>query len=109
MLRSQLAKVATVEQVTVYDQIDAVDHSSPVMDHLRRGEIHYVTLTSSNIARSLLKAFDETIRERVKAGDIRLVAISPETGKAVREMGYPVAAEATEFTSEGLIAALLKL
>jgi uroporphyrinogen III methyltransferase/synthase len=108
-LQHELAKVATVEQATVYEQADAIDAHSPVFDHLRRGEIRYVTLTRSNIARSLLDAFDDTIRGRVERGDIQLIAISPETGKAVRERGYPVAAEAEEFTVDGVIAALVSL
>ena len=52
---------------------------------------------------------DETIRGRVERGEIRLVAISPETGRAVSEMGYPVAAEATVFTEDGFIEAVLSL
>jgi uroporphyrinogen III methyltransferase/synthase len=108
-LREELTKVATVEQVTVYDQVDAVPEDSAVLDHLRRGEIRYVTLPSSNIARNLLKSFDETIRGRVERGEIRLVAISPETGKAVTEMGFRVAGEATTFTADGLIDAVVRL
>jgi uroporphyrinogen III methyltransferase / synthase len=110
LLREELVKVAArVDQVSVYEQIDAVDPDHAVLDALRRGEIRYVTLPSSNIARGLLAAFDETIRGRVTRGEIRLVAISPETSKAAREMGYPVAAEAEVFTEDGLIEAVVKL
>jgi uroporphyrinogen III methyltransferase/synthase len=110
LLRDELAKVAaSVEQVTVYDQVDAPDPDPAVIDALRRGEIRYVTLPSSNIARGVLGAFDETIRGRVERGEIRLVVISPETGKAVRELGYPVAAEADVFTEDGLIDAVVRL
>jgi uroporphyrinogen III methyltransferase/synthase len=109
-LREELAKIAAhVEQVTVYDQVDAVNVAPNVIDELRRGEIRYVPLPSSNIARGALAAFDETIRGRVERGEIHLVAISPETGKAIRELGYPVAAEAEVFTEDGLIAAIVKL
>ncbi|HEY2910277.1 MAG TPA: uroporphyrinogen-III synthase, partial [Gemmataceae bacterium] len=80
-----------------------------ILDHLRRGEIHFVALSSSKIAENLLRFFDETIRGRIDRGEIRLVAISPETGRAIRALGYPVAAEATEFTSDGLIDAVAKL
>lgn len=109
LLRDELAKVASVEQVTVYDQIDAVAPDAAVLDHLRRGEIRYVLLSSSNIARVVLRAFDETVRGRVQRGEVRLVAISPETGRVVRELGFPVAAEATAFTAAGLIDALIGL
>ena len=109
LLRDVLATVATVEQVAVYDQVDAADPDEAVLDALRRGEIKYVTLPSSNIARGVLGGFDETIRGRVERGEIRLVAISPETGNAVRELGLPVAAEAATFTEDGLIQAVVEL
>lgn len=109
VLQVELSKVATVRQVAVYDQVDAVDEASDVFGALRRGEIGYVTLSSSNIARAVLGAFDETIRGRIERGELKLVAISPETGRAVRELGYPVAAEATEYTADGLIRAVIGL
>lgn len=109
VLREELAKIADVEQVVVYDQADAIDPSSDALAALRRGEIGFVTFTSSNVARSLLKAFDATTRDRVQRGEIKLVAISPETGKAVRELGYPVAAEAEVYTADGLIDAVVRL
>lgn len=109
LLRDELAKVAIVEQVTVYDQVDAIDPDAAVLDKLRRGEVEFVTLSSSNIARGLLRAFDDTIRGRVERGEVKLVAISPETGRAVRELGYPVAAEASAFTADGLIQTVVEL
>lgn len=110
LLRDELAKTAAVvEQITVYEQVDSLDPDPEVLDALRRGEIGYVTLPSSNIARAVLGTFDETIRGRVERGDIRLVAISPETRDAIRSLGYPVAAEADEFTEDGLIEAVVRL
>jgi uroporphyrinogen III methyltransferase/synthase len=66
-------------------------------------------LPSSNVVRSVLSTFDETIRGRVERGEIRLVAISPETGNAIRALGFPVAAEADVFTEDGLIEAVVRL
>lgn len=110
ILRDALAASAMrVEQVTVYDQVDAVEPDLAVLDALRRGEIRYVTLPSSNIARGILGTFDDTIRGRIERGEVLLVAISPETGNAVRERGYSVAAEADVFTEDGLIDAVVRL
>lgn len=109
LLHAELGKVATVEQVVVYEQVDTFDPHAKALDALRRGEIQFVTLTSSNVARALLREFDETLRGRVERGEIRLVAISPETGRVVRELGFPVAAEAAEYTTDGLIAAMIPL
>jgi uroporphyrinogen III methyltransferase/synthase len=109
LLRAELARAAHVEQVTVYEQVDAVDPDASALAALRRGEIEFVTLTSSNIARALIGAFDETIRGRVVRGEVKLAAISPETGKAVRQLGLPVAAEAGVYTADGLIDAVVRL
>jgi uroporphyrinogen III methyltransferase/synthase len=109
VLRHELQAVATVEQIAVYSQVDAVQMDSEVLDSLRRGEIDYVTLTSSNIARSLARALDETSRARILSGEIRLVTISPVTSADVRAVGLPVAAEAEEYTVPGLVQALVRL
>jgi uroporphyrinogen III methyltransferase/synthase len=93
----------------VYEQADAVDPAAEVLDRLRRGEVRFVTLTSPNDARALLRACDDTTRGRILRGEISLVAISPVTGAAVRELGLPVAATADAFTTEGVIDALVRL
>ncbi len=109
LLREELSRVAeVVEQVVVYDQIDTVEPDAAILDYLRRGEIRFVTLSSSKIAQNLLRFFDDTIRGRVERGEIELIAISPETGNTIREKGFPVAAAAQEFTSDGLIAAVIQ-
>jgi uroporphyrinogen III methyltransferase/synthase len=110
VLREQLERAAgRVEQVAVYRQADAVDSEAPVLDYLRRGEIDYVTLTSANIARALVRALDEVCRGRLESGEVKLVSISPVTSAAVRELGLSVADEAEEYTVAGLVAALVRL
>src|SRR5262245_57914999 len=73
VLRDELAKVASVEQLAVYSQVDAVEMDSQVMLALSRGEIGFVTLTSANIARALLRHLDETAKLRVRDGDVKLI------------------------------------
>ncbi len=107
LLRDELAQVAQVEQVAVYSQTDAVDTRSEVFDQLRRGEIDYVLLTSSNITRAFARSLDATCRARVEAGDVRLVSISPVTSAAIRECGLPVTVEAHVFTTAGMLEALV--
>jgi uroporphyrinogen III methyltransferase/synthase len=109
LLREELSKIAEVDQIAVYSQVDAVAADSKVLDHLRRGEIDFITLTSSNIARALVKSLDEPSRARLESGEVKLVSISPVTSAAVKEMGLPVAAEATEATTQGLLDALVQL
>jgi len=109
VLRQELAAVATVDQVAVYSQVDRVDADPAVLDALRRGDVHFITLTSSNIARSLGRVVDEPIRERIGSGAVKLVTISAVTSQDVRALGWPVAAEAKEATVEGVLTALVAL
>jgi uroporphyrinogen III methyltransferase/synthase len=109
LLRDELSRVAEVEQIAVYSQVDSVDHDPTVLESLRRGAVDYVALTSSNIARSLIGLLDGEARARVDCGKIKLVTISPETSKAVREAGLPVAAEATDYTVAGILDAMVRL
>jgi uroporphyrinogen III methyltransferase/synthase len=108
-LPKELATVASVSQVVAYEQVDGVDTDSPALAALRRGEVEFVTLSSSNVARGLLGHFDDHLKGRVLRGEMKLVCISPETGRVVRELGYPVAAEAAVYTAEGLLEAVRKL
>jgi uroporphyrinogen III methyltransferase/synthase len=109
LLRQELAAVATVDQVAVYSQVDTLEADAAVLAALARGEIHYVTLTSSNVARSLARLVDEPTRARIRSGAVKLVSISAVTSADVRALGWPVAAEAEEATAEGVVAALVAL
>jgi uroporphyrinogen III methyltransferase/synthase len=109
VLPQELASVADIQQIVVYSQVDAAPADAPEWDCLRRGEIEFVTLTSPNIARAFLSHLDEVSRERIQSGECRLVSISPVTSSSVREQGFAVSAEATEYTTTGLIQALVQL
>ncbi|HEV3084657.1 MAG TPA: uroporphyrinogen-III C-methyltransferase [Gemmataceae bacterium] len=109
VLREELKDVAEVEQVAVYSQIDVDFRDAPAFRALSEGEIDFITLTSSNIARAFLKGIDEQTRARIKAAQIQLVSISPVTSAAIREFDVPVATEATSYTTAGIVEALLKL
>jgi uroporphyrinogen III methyltransferase/synthase len=109
LLPKGLAEVAEVEQVAVYRQADVAMPDPTVLDALRRGEIDFVTLTSSNIARSFLAGLDSACRARLESGEVKVVTISPVTSDAVKESGLTVAAEATEYTAEGVVQALALL
>jgi uroporphyrinogen III methyltransferase/synthase len=109
VLRQELATAATVDQVAVYSQVDTVEADPAVLDALRRGDIRYVTLTSSNIARSLARLVDEPTQAHIRSGAVKLVSISAVTSADVRALGWPIAAEAAEATLDGVVAALVTL
>ena len=66
------------------------------------GQIDWVTVTSSAIARSLAKLFGEQLRRA------KLASISPLTSGVLRELGYQPAVEAAEYTMPGLAAAIAR-
>jgi uroporphyrinogen III methyltransferase/synthase len=109
ILTQELGKTARVTQIVVYSQVDALDSTSPAMASLRRGDIDYVTLTSSSIARAFIEALDDSARLPIKSGRTGIVTISPVTSEAVRKLGLDIAGEASVYTMEGLAAALVAL
>lgn len=109
LLREELAAVATVDQIAVYSQVDSLHAGSEMLGLLREGQIDYVTVTSSNIARALVKNLDSPSRARIEAGAVRFVSISPVTSATIRELGLPVAAEAGDYTAAGVVDALVRL
>ncbi|GIW80991.1 MAG: uroporphyrinogen III methyltransferase [Gemmatales bacterium] len=109
LLFDQLAEVASVTQIAVYAQVDDIDIHSEAYRLVCAGEMEFVFVTSSNIARGFFGALDEAGKQAVQTGRVKIVSISPVTSATVQELGFPVAAEAKEFTTEGMIAALLDL
>ncbi|GAB6165599.1 uroporphyrinogen-III C-methyltransferase [Thermostilla marina] len=91
-----------VEQVVAYQSVDVTAADPEVLRLLELGAIDWVTVTSSAIARSLVRLFGERLR------GTRLAAISPLTGEVLRELGYPPAVEARTYTMEGLVEAVLE-
>ena len=109
LLREELSRVAEVEQVAVYSQVDAVEIDLELLEQINQGQIDYITLTSSKIAEALIRMLSPAARRRIRAGDVRLVSISPVTSAAIRKLDLPVAAEAAEYTTAKVVEALTAL
>ena len=91
-----------VEQVVVYCSTDVREADEAVASELARGEIAWITVTSSAIAQSLHRLFGDQLHRS------RLASISPLTSAALRQLGYEPQAEATEYTMAGVVAAILR-
>lgn len=91
-----------VEQVVVYRSEDVKVPDPEVASALQRGEIDWVTVTSSAIAHSLMAIFGDSLAKT------KLVAISPLTAGVLREAGYQASVVADEYTSAGLVETILK-
>ena len=89
-----------VEQVAVYQSQDVQQADPEIARALAAGQIDWVTVTSSAVARSLLGLFGEQLRMS------KLAAISLLTASVLTTAGFPPHAVATEYTDEGLIEAI---
>jgi uroporphyrinogen III methyltransferase/synthase len=91
---------AEVDEVVVYSNADVNEPDAEIAARLAAGEIHWTTATSSAIARNLAAMFGEALSKT------RIASISPLTSGALRECGLEPAAEAVDYTMDGVIAAL---
>lgn len=102
VLAEQLvAAGGTVEQVVVYESVDATQPNARVEQLLSTGKLDWMTVTSSAIARSLVKLFGEELKKT------KLASISPITSATLRELGFEPAVEAREYTIEGVVQAIV--
>jgi uroporphyrinogen III methyltransferase / synthase len=93
---------AAVEQVVAYSSRDVDEPDASLAARLAAGEIDWITVSSSSIARSLANLFGENLRLA------KLASISPVTSATLRELSFEPAAEATTFTAAGLVDAILR-
>lgn len=101
LAESLAAAGGDVTQAIAYESSDVTQPDPRIAELLAEGRIDWVTVTSSAIARSLVNLFGEKLRST------RLVSISPITSATLAELGYRVAAEASDYTLDGVVAALL--
>jgi uroporphyrinogen III methyltransferase/synthase len=92
---------AVVEQGIVYETRDVDAPDSAIADALASGEVHWTTVTSSAIARSLVNLFGVALRQT------QLAAISPLTAEVLAELGFAPAIIADSYTAEGVVSAIL--
>ncbi len=85
----------------VYRSTDVVTPDPEIAAALAAGQIDWVTVTSSAIAKSLVKLFGEQLRKS------KIVSISPVTSATLRELGFQPAAEAVSYTMSGVVDAIL--
>ena len=89
-----------VTQTVVYESIDVESPNDEIAGDLAAGRFHWVTVTSSAIARSLATMFGNNLKNAC------LASISPITSATLRECGFEPAVEAKEFTMAGLARAI---
>lgn len=89
-----------VTEVVVYQSVDVQAPRPEILDRMRSGSIDWVTVTSSSIARSLVRLFGNALDRT------RLVGISPITTSVLTELGHPPCLEATTASLPGIVEVL---
>jgi uroporphyrinogen III methyltransferase / synthase len=107
LLKHELEQLADVDQVAVYHNADAESLPDSIVERILDGTVDWITLTSSAITQRLHELLPETARRRI-GREVRLASLSPVTSATALRLGWTVAVEATEFTWDGLVDALVK-
>ena len=107
VLKDELRRVAQVEQVAVYRNLDAGAIDPVVLGRIAEGSVDWITLTSSAITERLHALLPDEARRRI-GRSIRLASLSPVTSATAERLGWPIAAEARTYTWDGLVAAIVE-
>ncbi|TWT32023.1 uroporphyrinogen-III C-methyltransferase [Blastopirellula retiformator] len=91
-----------VTEIVVYQSVDTVELSPELLEAWDEQPIDYVLVTSSAIARATVRLLGE------RAKETKFVTISPITSGALREVGAEPAVEASVYTMDGVLEALLQ-
>ncbi|MCH2180686.1 MAG: uroporphyrinogen-III synthase [Mariniblastus sp.] len=89
------------QQVVAYRSADVEVVDRKTVDRMGQGLIDWVTVTSSAIARSLVRLYGDSLRRT------RLASISPTTSGVLDALGYPPDVEAEHYDFNGLVAAMV--
>lgn len=102
-LATQLAAMGNqVTQVIAYQHSDVHECDASIKEAVSNGEVDWVTITSSATAESLHRMFSDSMI------NMKIASLSPVTSKKIGELGYPINAEASPYTIEALVEALVK-
>jgi uroporphyrinogen III methyltransferase/synthase len=98
---------ARVEEVVVYRNVDVTGLPPGAVERLERGELDWIGLGSPSIVQSLSQLCPPATRSHL-GRTTRLASISPVTSARASELGLEIAAEATSYTWDGVIDAILR-
>jgi uroporphyrinogen III methyltransferase/synthase len=91
----------TVDPVAAYQSTDVEEPDPDVAAALAAGEIAWIAITSSSVARSLVRLYGDALRPA------RFATIGPLASATLRELGFEPTVEADPQTTAGLVDAIL--
>jgi uroporphyrinogen III methyltransferase/synthase len=107
VLKEELQKRADVDQIAVYQSADVESLPPCVVERILDGSVDWITLTSSAITTRLHSLLPEAARRRVGA-QVRLASLSPVTSETAARLGWNASVEASAYTWDGLVDALVE-
>jgi len=107
ILPDTLSKLgAHVNEIYLYEAVTASKVSRESLDEIMKGNIDYLTFTSSSTVVNFVKIVGEENVGRI-AGQTRVACIGPVTAETAENMGFTVHLTAKEYTISGLLQALI--
>lgn len=107
VLPQQLESVgAAIDELVVYRHVDVPALPDEAHAAIERGGVDWIGLSSPSIARSLACLLSPAATAQLGRA-VSLASISPVTSAAAREVGLPIAAEATTHTWDGIFEAIM--
>lgn len=97
---------AQVTEVALYQTLPPQGLTPPARDALDRGEVHLVTFTSSSTAENLAQVLGDDLASFIDA--VPGASIGPITSQTARGLGFNLAAEASTYTIDGLVDAVVE-
>ncbi len=102
-LPDSLQKIgADVDEVVAYQNVDVIRPDPVILDTVTDRNIHWITVTSSATAKNLYRLYGDALKQ------FRIAAISPVTADTLRRLGLAVDAVANPYTTDALIAEIIK-
>lgn len=98
------ARGAVVDVIPVYRTLPALGDGAALANDILAGRIDVVTFTASSTVRYFVESVG---REAAASGRFRGAVIGPITAATAREYGIPVTIEAVQYTTDGLVDALV--
>ena len=107
VLQDELGAIAHVEHLASYRNVDCESLPKDLEARILDGRVDWITLTSRAITNRLHALL--SIEARAKVGtSVKLASLSPVTTEAATALGWTIAAEAEEFTWDGLVQEILR-
>ncbi len=98
---------AIVDDIACYRTVAETEDRTDAGKRLEEKGADWILFTSGSTARHFHARFDLAALKQKFPG-LRLASIGPETSKVLSDLGFPPDLEAREFTTDGLVVALLK-